>query len=96
MSKRISTRQLVTLLSVVIILEILVIVLFPMMNTHEDELTIVKIEIWGDKLYHIRTDGVILNVTGYYYDDLLVGHTYRIKWVDGLRIDRIIEFSEVS
>lgn len=96
MSKRVSTRQMVILLSIVIVLEILVIVLYPMMNTHEEELTIAGIETWGDKLYHVITDGVTLNVTVYYYDDLIAGHTYRIKYVDGLIIDRILVIEEVS
>lgn len=79
----------------VIVIELMVIFGYPILNTHTDILTVQGIEIWGDKRYHIMTEELILNVSKYWYDDLLVGHTYRIKWVDGVWVDRILEFEEL-
>ncbi len=96
-------RAVMLMIGLVIVIEILGIIVYPMINTRTDELTIEGIEVWGDGLYHIRTDKeiephtvLILHVHKYYYDDLLKDHTYRIKWVKGFRVDRILEFEEVE
>ena len=98
-------KKLKIVLIAFIFLEVAIIILYPAMNTHVDVITVQKIETWGDKLYHVRvtrtrlhlgTDEMILNVSRYYYDDLLNGHTYRIKWFDGILIDRILKIEEVS
>jgi hypothetical protein len=89
-------KQFMIVLAVFCVIEAVLILTYPLTHTQTDTLTIEAIEIWGDKRYHIMTESVILNVTEYLYDDLLVNHTYSIKWVDGLWRDWILEIEEVN
>ena len=88
-------KRAMMVLGLIIAFEILMIVAYPMFNTHVDQLTIEE-TYFTDRFFRVQTDKVLLNLTAGEYGKLLEGRTYIVKWVDGIILDRILKFHEIG
>lgn len=82
-------------IGLICVLMVTVIIVFPMTHTREEILTI-RDHFCTPGIYHIITDTTNLTEYRYFIDILVEGHTYRVRWVDGLKYDKILKWEEVE
>jgi len=96
--KRISPtlfKYMMILLAVVIVGTALFTWMYLFLYTHEETLTILDRYAVGDRNI-IVTSGPTLNCSRHYKGEILVGHTYKVRWVDGVIYDRFVKWEEVK
>ena len=96
-------KTIMIILGVIIAGEALLIIIYPPLNTHKGNYAVrdwfpldgkMRLVLEGDPRFE-HVEDVTLNLTAHFPYTVEEGHTYRIKWVDGLNYDYVLKWEEV-